>query len=152
MNKKKGVLLLGIGNMFRRDDGVGIVVINACRNKVPEFVDVLDGGTDGLSLIEYIKNYPKVIIVDAVDIGKKPGDFMAFLPEEVKLKIKADSLSTHGFGLADVIQLVKKLNIKTDLTIIGIQPKDIAFGEGLSEEINIKLNEINEFVLQHLKN
>ncbi|MCK4796475.1 MAG: hydrogenase maturation protease [Spirochaetes bacterium] len=144
---KNSVLILGIGNPIRKDDGIGPAIITHLQNsREYNHVDFLDGGTDGLSLIEYIKDYKKVIIIDAVDMGASPGDIRLFSPDEVKLNIITESLSTHGFGLAEVIDLIKKLGIKVDLKIIGIQPKDISLGQGLNKEISAKIGEIIDIV------
>ena len=148
---KNRTLILGVGNPFRRDDGIGPAVISRLKSENElEGIDLLDGGTDGLSLIEYIKGYEKVLIVDAVDMGMVPGEVRVFSPDEAKLKIKTDVLSTHGFGLAEVIGLMGTLEMKTDLRIIGIQAKDVTFGEGLSPEVSSKIEEILELVKENL--
>jgi hydrogenase maturation protease len=149
------ILILGVGNPFRRDDGIGPAIIGRLKLEwgLPEpgrlresNVDLLDGGIDGLSLIDYIEGYEKVLVVDAVNMGMAPGEVRMFSPEEVKLTIKADALSTHGFGLAEVIALMEKLEMKTDIRIIGIQAKDVTFGEGMSPEVSSKIEEILKLV------
>lgn len=145
------ILVLGIGNPFRRDDGIGPAVIGRLKSENGlEEIDLLDGGTDGLSLIEYIKGYGKVLIVDAVDMGVAPGEVRVFSPGEAKLTIKADALSTHGFGLAEVISLMETLEITSDLHIIGIQAKDVTFGEEMSPEVSSKIEEILELVKENI--
>lgn len=155
----KKILILGVGNPFRRDDGVGPAVIGLLKSewRLPDSerfresrVDLLDGGTDGLSLIDYIEGYEKVLVVDAVDMRAAPGEVRVFSPEEAKLKIKTDALSIHGFGLAEVIALMEKLEMKTDMCIIGIQAKDVNFGEGLSPEVSSKIEEILKLIKEHL--
>ncbi len=139
----KNILILGIGNPFRRDDGIGPAVIRRLQSEHNlEGIDLLDGGTDGLALIDYIKGYEKVLIIDAVDMGLASGEVRIFSPSEAKLTMKADALSTHGFGLAEVIGLLETLEINTDLHIIGVQAKDTTFGEGLSPEVSSKIEEI----------
>jgi hydrogenase maturation protease len=150
MTKNK-TLVLGIGNPYRRDDGIGPAVINRLQSENGlEGIDLLDGGTDGLSLIDYMKGYEKVIVVDAVNMGMASGEVRVFSPEEAKLTIKADALSTHGFGLAEVIALMEKLEMNTDMRIIGIQAKDVSFGEGMSPEVSSKIEEILKLVKEYL--
>ncbi|MBU0581177.1 MAG: hydrogenase maturation protease [Candidatus Margulisbacteria bacterium] len=144
MNKK--VLVLGVGNALRRDDGVGPEVIKFLQDEKSDKTDFLDGGTDGLSLLDVLKEYKKAILIDAVDMKMVPGEVRIFTPEEAKLKIKTESLSTHGIGLAEVIGLMQQLEIKTELKIIGVQPENIDFGEGLSETVLSKLPEIIKIV------
>ena len=143
-------LVLGIGNSFRRDDGVGPAVINRLNAEADlEDIDVLDGGTDGISLLEYLKGYEKALIIDAVDMGMEPGEVRVFSPDEARL-IRADALSTHGIGLAEVIGMMKILNIEVELRIIGIQAKDVTFGEGLSPELSSNIETILELVKEEV--
>jgi hydrogenase maturation protease len=88
---KKETLILGVGNPLRRDDGIGPEVIRLLTEEktkknrmyeLPYDVDLLDGGTDGLGLIEYLKEYKKVIIIDAVEMKLAPGTVKVFTPEE----------------------------------------------------------------------
>ncbi len=141
------LLVLGIGNPYRRDDGVGPAVIRRLQaDNNLEGVDLLDGGTDGFSLLEYLKAYETALIIDAVDMGMTPGEIRVFSPEEAMLTIASDALSTHGFGLAEVIGLMKALGIQTHLRIIGVQAKDMTFGEEMSAEVSSKIEKILEMV------
>lgn len=144
VNKK--LLILGVGNTFRRDDGVGIKAIELLWQENLPNVDLIDGGIDGLGLIDTIKQYQRAIIIDAVDMQLMPGAVKSFDAAEAKIKIKNDALSTHGFGLAEVIGLLEKLGCKTVIKIVGIQPQDISFGEGLTEQVKASLSEIVELV------
>ena len=137
-NSKKDTLILGVGNPLRRDDGIGPAVIqllaeNRDGYQIPSDIELVDGGTDGLGLIEYLKDYKKVVIIDAVETGLAPGTISVFTPEEAVISINIDSLSTHGFGIAELIKLAKELDINPELVIVGVQPEDVSYGEGLSE-------------------
>ena len=145
-------LILGVGNSFRRDDGIGPAVIQALQNASKlQSVDLLDGGTDGFSLLECIKEYDETLVVDAVDMGLAAGEIRMFSPAEAKLTIQADALSTHGFGMAEVIALMETLGIETELHILGVQVKDISFGEEMSLEVSEKIPEIIERVEEFVK-
>jgi hydrogenase maturation protease len=147
-NSSNSLLVIGVGNPWRHDDGIGPKVIELLKTKPNLGYDVYDGGTDGLALLDIIPKYKNAIIIDAVNMGAAPGTVSVFSPEEAKLKIHFDALSTHGFGLAEVIKLMEELNIETQLEIIGIEPLDISFGEGLSfivaKSIDRIINTINE--------
>ncbi|MGD9152340.1 MAG: hydrogenase maturation protease [Gammaproteobacteria bacterium] len=132
-------LILGVGNIWRRDDGVGIEAIKLLRQESMTNVDLINGGIDGLSLIDVIKRYQRAIIIDAVDMQLTPGTVKLFDIKEAKIKIKHDALSTHGFGLAEVLGLLEKLGCKTKIKIIGVQPQDISFGEGMTELVKASL-------------
>ena len=148
MSKSKNeILILGVGNSMRHDDGVGPASIQLLQKKPEPNVDYLDGGVDGLALIDVIQEYSKVIIIDAVNMGCDPGEIRTFSAKQAKIKIKNDALSTHGFGLAEVIGLLEKLGCKTEIKIIGIQPKDISFGEGLTEPVQYAVKNISKNML-----
>lgn len=145
VNKKN--LILGVGNPLRRDDGVGPAVISQLRIEAqtnPQLanVDIIDGGIDGLALLDLIQNYTDVTIIDAVEMGATPGTVKVFTPTDATINISSDALSTHGFGLAEVLKLMEELAMNVKVTVIGIQPKDITFGEGLSDEVADSLNKI----------
>ncbi|MEE9514451.1 MAG: hydrogenase maturation protease, partial [Candidatus Brocadiales bacterium] len=72
----KKVLILGVGNILLGDEGVGVRVVEKIRNEhtLPDDVEVMDGGTLGLTLIPYLEGREAVFIVDAVDRGGRPGE------------------------------------------------------------------------------
>jgi hydrogenase maturation protease len=148
-NKNKGILIAGVGNLWRRDDGVGVIVARAVQSELqakakPEqetafakgAVSFLEIGIDGFALLDVLPLYALVIIIDAVSMRLPPATTRIFTPQEAKLNISGDALSTHGFGLAEVLRMAEQLEIPTEIKIVGIEPKDIEFGEGLSEEVS----------------
>jgi len=141
-------LVIGVGNPFRHDDGIGPAIIKILQIEDNQAFILVDGGTDGLALLDQLTGYKKAIIVDAVQMMAKPGTVKLFTPAEAKINIKSDVLSTHGFGLAEMLKLADELGIKTEIKIIGIQPKDISFGEGLSDEIKEQIPEILKLIKQ----
>jgi hydrogenase maturation protease len=144
---KKKILISSVGNLYRRDDGVGVVVLRilASGNKDSN-ITFFDAGTDGLSLLDQLSSYEKAVIIDAVSMNEPPGVVKLFSPEEAKLKVTKDALSTHGFGLAEVLKLAEELNVQTKIKIIGIEPKDIGFGEGLSDVVKGQIPVILDLV------
>lgn len=139
----KKILMLGVGNPFRRDDGIGPVIIRRLQAEPPLMgIDWQDGGADGFTLLDYLPQYEQVVLIDAVEMGATPGDVKVLTPAEARLKVQADALSTHGFGLAEALALIERLGLQTDLRIIGVQVKDVRFGEGLSPEVALKIEDI----------
>ena len=140
-------LILGVGNPFRRDDGIGPAVIARLQTENSlDSIDLLDGGTDGFALMDYMHGYEKVLIVDAVNMNAPPGDIRMFSPQEAILSITSDALSTHGFGVAEVIALMEKMDMQVKMQILGIQAKDVTFGEGLSPEVEARIDDVIELV------
>jgi hydrogenase maturation protease len=149
---EKKVLIIGVGNPFRQDDGIGPLLIENLKSKnLPDYVDLLDGGTDGLSLIENIKEYSECLIIDAVNMSQNPGVLKVFTSKEATLKINSDSLSTHGFGIAEVISMIEALEIKSKITIIGIQPESVDYAEGLTDSLSPNVNKYIETIMMEIK-
>ena len=154
---KKETLILGVGNPLRRDDGIGPEVIHLLiedrtkknrTHKLSSDIELLDGGTDGLGLIEYFKEYKNIIIIDAVEMNLKPGTIKVFTPEEAVININSDALSTHGFGIAELIKLAGALEINPGLVIVGVQPEDVSYGEVLSDTVNSIINFVIDKVIE----
>lgn len=143
----KNILIIGVGNPFRGDDGIGPQIIKQLHdNGGLDNTELMDGGTDGLALLDYIKEHEKVIIVDAVSMGCVPGTVKVFTPEEVIMNTSSEALSTHGFGLAEVINLMEKLEIKTELKIVGIEPKNVIFSDTMSDEVEGAIGNVIDVV------
>jgi len=143
---KNKFMILGVGNSLRHDDGIGVAAIKLLQQENLSNVDLIDGGVDGLGLIDVIKKYPRALIIDAVDMKLVPGAVKLFSAHDAKIKIKNDALSTHGFGLAQTLGLLEKLGCKTEIKIIGIQPQDVSFGEGLTEVVAASIQEVIKLV------
>jgi hydrogenase maturation protease len=96
-------LVLGIGNTLLSDEGVGVAVIEHLQAKggLPADVDLLDGGTGSLVLLEPMRQARRMILVDATADGQPPGTFHRIVP-----RFSSDfppSLTAHDIGLRDLL-------------------------------------------------
>ena len=74
MKVEKETLVLGVGNLLLKDEGVGIHVIKALENeKLPAHVHLMDGGTGGLHLLSWLQGYDRIIMIDATLDNNPPG-------------------------------------------------------------------------------
>ncbi len=107
-------LVLGLGNPLRGDDGVGPVVISTLLEEysLPD-VKFVDGGTPGLETALIWRGYQRAIIVDAADMGLKPGQWRRFLSGEANLPFNHVGMqgSLHTVGLAEAIALAEALDM-----------------------------------------
>ncbi len=131
--------VVGIGNTLRGDDGIGIILLNCLKNlDLPNNVQLIDAGIAGMNLIHMIEPFEIVIFLDAVNFEGKPGDFNFFKPEQVKTKkINESNFTTHESNVLNIIEIFKRLNKnkKINFFIFGIQPSEISYGSGLSEDL-----------------
>jgi hydrogenase maturation protease len=146
------VAVIAIGNELMSDDGVGPCVLKRLSaESLPESVDLIDGGTGGISLLHIIKDYAKVIFIDCADFGGVPGEVKVFSPENVH-SLKTVRYSLHEADLMEVIRLSKKIREAPEtLVIIAIQPKRIEIGLSLSEEITAAVPQILREVISQTK-
>lgn len=145
-----GKLVLGIGNILLRDEGIGCHVVQALEGMAPADATIIDGGTcpDVLGLIE---DTDKLVIVDAVKGGGLPGQIYRFRLEDVTLQQKP-FLSIHDVGLLDNLMQMKVWQRTGEDVIIGIEPKEIEWGLELSAELQKKIPDIIEAVLAEVNN
>jgi hydrogenase maturation protease len=152
-NSPFGTLVLGLGNPLRGDDGIGPrVVKELARCELPEDVTALDGGTGGVDLLHIMEGWERVVIVDAADVGREPGQFMRFTPNEARLAQAADSFSLHNAGLSEALALADALDRPLPkMVIFGVQPADVGWREGLSSAVETALPSLINAVIEELK-
>ena len=139
-------LVLGLGNTLMGDDGVGVRVVEQLQG-LDIGAEVVNGATAGLSLLEKLNGYKRVVVVDAVDMGKAPGSVARFSAEELLGLPESQNFSLHEMGLVEVLKIGRSLNEDFDnLTVIGVQPKDLNQGEKLSPEVGEKIPEVIELI------
>jgi hydrogenase maturation protease len=132
------VKIIAVGNSFYGDDGVGAAVLDRIRqDEVFPGAELVDVHTDALALLDYLAVGEKNVVVDAAQMGLEPGSAVGFRPDEVRLKIKSDHLSMHGFGLAEAFDLAGRLDkMPADVLIVGVEPERIEINQGLSDVVN----------------
>jgi len=153
MTKVNDILILGIGNILLKDEGVGVHVVSKLKEiPLPDNVEVLDGGTAGLDLTDFIANRKKVIVIDAVKAGDKPGTIYRLTEKNLNIKPKA-IMSFHEIDFLDALHMSEVMGDKPKETIvIGIEPKDMSDGIELSPEIKERIPSIIEVVMKELNN
>lgn len=132
----KRVLILGIGNILLRDEGVGVRVVEALmRETWPDHVEIIDGGTAGADLVNIMADRQKVIIVDAFDGQAAPGTVVQFDGDQL-IPEPHTAVSLHQVGLVDSLVMAKQLGCAPrQVVVIGVQPAEIRPGLELSPEV-----------------
>ena len=146
------VLVVGLGNPLRGDDGIGPrAVAELEKRALPNGVEALDAGTAGLDLLQLMEGWDRVVIVDAADVGKEPGQFVRFTYNQARLVEADDPFSFHHAGLADVLALAGALDRQLPpIVIFGVQPGKVGWGEGLSPDLEPRLPILVDAVLEEV--
>jgi len=147
--KKIGVI--GIGNLLRRDDAIGLILLKKLserKNELPKDISLIDGGTGGMNLLHLLAKFDVVIIIDAVNFNGNIGESRLFRLEDIYSKKTPITISTHESNFLNIIQLSEELGERPKLLFVfGVQPKDISHGMNISSELQQKVG----FLLDDLK-
>ena len=129
--RNKKVLVMGVGNTLLQDDGIGVHVtesLKAAQQSTPDF-EILDGGTIGLSLLPEIEDADAVIIVDASEIGERPGAMRIFRNTEIDQQLSGKKRTVHEVALADLFSAAAlRGRCPAERALIAIQPGSTDWG------------------------
>lgn len=136
------LLLVTVGNDLRADDGLGPYIAKHSTSLKPGIILLDAGEKPENSLDEAVaKNPTQVVIIDAADFGGAVGE-ARLIPNEC---IPDTTLSTHTFPLKVIAKLIEE-DTKAKVFFLGVQPKSVELGEGLSAEVKKTADEILEVI------
>lgn len=147
------ITVLGVGNVILRDEGFGVRVVEYldALYDFPEVVQLVDGGTLGIELTQYLTGTKKLLVIDSINGGAPPGTVFRFADEEVTAHFQ-DKLSVHEVGIQDVLTLLFLTGKKIPhVVVIGAQPYDLGAGVELSPRMRALLPEMAEKALEELR-
>jgi hydrogenase maturation protease len=146
------ILVLGIGNLLLQDEGAGVRAVEEFerRYEIPLGVELLDGGTSGIELLQYIQGKDCLILIDVVKSGNPPGTFIRLEGENVPALFQK-KISPHQLGLSDLLataQLIDRMPKR--VVLIGIEPKSIETGLEMSAEVGGTIGGLADMVALEL--
>jgi hydrogenase maturation protease len=147
------ILILGVGNILLKDEGIGPFVIKELeKEKLPPRVALLDAGTQILDTMLSQDRVEKLIIIDAVKAGGVPGTVYKFRPEDIERDTEV-AISLHQ---ATVLEALKILEIQDllpkEVVIVGVEPNTIEWGLEPSDELKAKIPELIRLLKKEMKN
>lgn len=147
------LLVLGLGNILCRDDGLGVAaVVRIARGwESPAQAHVLDGGTLGLALLGYLADADDAILVDAVAAASPPGTLVRLAGEAVGPAIR-ERLSVHQIGVDDLLAGAALLGrMPRRIVLLGIVPETISLGVERSAVVEASLPALCERVIDEAR-
>jgi hydrogenase maturation protease len=155
------VLVLGLGNILLRDEGVGVHVVRALEQaSLPPEMELCDGATAGLDLLDVLADRRKVVVIDALGGDSSPGtvlrlsgaDLTAGTETDRRAGPSAAAVSLHELGFVEALWLARRLGLAPpDVVVIGVRPYDIGWGLELSPEMARLAPRLVELVLAELE-
>lgn len=119
-------LVLGIGNLLWADEGFGVRAVEALHAhwQLPANVRVMDGGTQGIFLLPWVRSADRLLIFDAVDFGREPGSLHLVRNDDVPRFMGAKKMSMHQAGFQEVLSSADLAGeLPAELALIGVQPE-----------------------------
>jgi len=146
------ILVLGIGNLVMGDDAVGVLVAQRLQQeyRFADNVEIMDGGTLGLDLLPKLENITNLIMIDAVETGKKAGTCVRLCGDELPIALQT-KVSPHQMGLKDLLAVSELMgHTPKEMVLIGVQPGSIEMEIGLTAEVQAQLDVLVSSVLSEL--
>jgi len=148
------VLVLGLGNILLEDEGLGIRALELLqqRYEIPSEVELLDGGTTGMGLLDDISGRQHLLVLDAVQTGEPPGTLVKLAGDEVPVYFEM-RISPHQLGLSDVLATLELSGERpAGVTVLGLVPESLEMCLQLSDLVNGRLDSLVEAAVKELDN
>ncbi len=146
------VLVIGVGNAYRHDDALGLVLARRVKARCGGRVTVLEASGEGAALLEAWAGACAVIVLDAVSSGAAPGTVFRFDASAQPIPARFFHYSTHAFSVAEAVEMARALGrLPRTMLVYGVEGADFAAGEGLSPAVEAAATEVVEAVLATLE-
>ena len=137
---RRGVVIIGIGNIIRSDDGLGLHAVRRLRQRRrrTENVELIEGGTAGVLLLPHLADAHRAIIVDAINVGAPAGTLVRL---EHGQGAFAPGTTPHELGVSDLLNAARLSDVwPEELVLHGAQPGSTAIGTGLTPAVAAALD------------
>lgn len=142
--KTPKVTILGIGNVLWADEGFGVRAVETLHQHYtfPEEVTLLDGGTQGLYLVQHVQAAELLLVFDAVDYGLPPGTLKRVEDDAVPRFLGAKKMSLHQTGFQEVLFTAQLLgDYPRHLLLVGVQPEELEdYGGSLRPRVKAQID------------
>ena len=132
------ILVLGLGNILLRDDGIGLTLLDRLQRlrSWGDDVQFVDGGTRGIALLGFIENRRALLILDAISLGGEPGAVYAWQGLDGFLGMPSSPKTAHEGNALQLLQTAHIMAIVPPrIAVVGIAPHELHTGIGLSEVV-----------------
>ncbi len=146
------ILVIGIGNEFRSDDGVGILVAHAIADRNLPGVDVIEQSGEGSALMDAWGKADRVFLVDAVSSAGLPGAVYRVDVRTEPLPNGLHLFSSHAFGVAHAVELARRLRtLPSSLILFGVAGRSFDSGNYLSPEIERAKLTVTKMMIEEIR-
>jgi hydrogenase maturation protease len=150
--------VLGIGNVLWADEGFGVRAVEALQRQWTfadggHPVELIDGGTQGLYLIQHVQAASRLLILDAIDYGLPPGTLHLVENDEVPKFLGAKKMSLHQTGFQEVLMLAQLTgHYPAEVLLVGCQPEELEdYGGSLRASVRLALDDAVALAVERLR-
>ena len=155
MSKGSRALILGIGNLLWADEGFGVRAVEELHRhyEFPSDVTLMDGGTQGVYLLQHVREANVLVVFDAIDYGLPPGTIKRIEGDAVPKFLGAKKISLHQTGFQEVLAMAEMMgDYPTHLLLVGVQPVELEdYGGSLCDEVKAQIWPSIELALKYLE-
>lgn len=152
MPESPRILVIGVGNEYRSDDAVGLLVARRLRQLSLENVTVIEQSREGADLMESWKGADTVIIVDSASSGARPGTIHCVDARAQQIPRGLLRYSTHAFSVAEAVELARVMNwLPPRMVVYGIEGERFEEGVAISRAAQESVGKVVELVLKQVQ-
>ncbi len=151
--ERTGDVVIGLGNPIMGDDGVGIAALDRLRAEwtLPAAVELVDGGTWGLTLLPVLESARRVLFLDAIRAGRPVGAAVtlvgAEIPRQVALKV-----SQHQIDLREVLAVAQlRGTLPSEMVAVGLEPRTFELGDPMTPAVAGNIGRVVELAVEQLR-
>ena len=146
-----GILIVGVGNPGRGDDAAGRIAAARLRARAPKGLRIAESDGEATSLIALMQEAEEVVLIDAIVSNGEPGTIARIEAGTSPLPSGRFGLSSHGFGLAEAIELARALGqLPPRCVIYGVEGRSFGHGDPLSGEVDAAVDDVVAQILKFL--
>lgn len=143
--------VIGLGNPLMGDDGFGLVALARLREWDLDGVELADGGTWGMSLLPLVEDSDRLLLLDAITAGSRPGDVVVLERERLPIYLQR-KLSPHQVDLSDVLAAAEwRGRLPAETVAIGVEPLSVELRYNLSPEVDRAVDAAVDAVIERLE-
>jgi len=147
-----GIVVIGVGNEYRSDDGAGIAVARRLRTLFSAGVTILEESGEGAALMQAWQGATWVMLVDAVRSGASPGTIHRLDARATPLPMGFFHYSTHAFSVAEAVELARSLDqLPAHLIVYGIEGASFTAGVEFSPAVEQAVEAVVERLAQEVR-
>lgn len=148
------IVILGLGNLLYGDEGFGVRAAEKLYMAwdFPGHVEIVDGGTQGHTLLTFVEEADKLLVLDAVDFGGEPGTVVQREDAEIPAWLSGLKISPHQNSFSEVLALAQLQDrLPAHIVLIGVHPAAMNLGDGLSPQTRSRMDAVLNMALRQLR-